>query len=292
MANPNKPTRQNPSKNGRSGIPTERLALRFQLDPADDPTAAQAGEFSGYAAVFNEMVDAFVPTVFEPGSFAKTIKESGDRVRLLWQHDRYEPIGKILELREDEKGLHIRAKLSDTSRGRDALALLRDAALDEMSVGIDPIRWEMEQDENDPRAEPTRRLQEVRLPEISLVTFGAAGEPASVDEVHEQQTTTPDPDNPQPNSDPTLAHAVETAAAKARLELHAGEVLSETDLPIVTDAIAALQDLIQAAEPPESDEQNAAQPLALTATWMDLHLAELKQAEALDAKAHSRRTQA
>lgn len=123
-------------------------------------------EFEGIACAFNVRSEGGGrPTVFKPGAFAKTLKEQGARVKVLWQHDTSEPLGRPLWIRETDAGLLFRARLDDTSRGRDALKLLRSGTLNEISVGIDVIK---SRDSGD-----VREIVEARLWEFSLVTFGA-----------------------------------------------------------------------------------------------------------------------
>ncbi len=123
-------------------------------------------EFEGIACAFNVRSEGGGrPTVFRQGAFSKTLKEQGARVKVLWQHDASEPLGKPLWIRETEAGLLFRARLDDTSRGRDALKLLRSGTLNEISVGIDVIK---SRDSGD-----VREIVEARLWEFSLVTFGA-----------------------------------------------------------------------------------------------------------------------
>jgi hypothetical protein len=55
---------------------------------------------------------------------------------LLWQHDPARPIGRVLALSEDTKGLRMVAGVSPDCRdGVDALALLRSGAVDGLSFG-------------------------------------------------------------------------------------------------------------------------------------------------------------
>ncbi len=57
-------------------------------------------------------------------------------VPLLWQHDPARPIGKVLSLTEDARGLKMVAGVSPDCRdGEDALALLRSGAIDGLSIG-------------------------------------------------------------------------------------------------------------------------------------------------------------
>jgi len=126
--------------------------------------------FRGVASVFGGIVDAWLPTIIHRGAFTKTLQESARGVKILWQHNADEPIGLPSTLFEGEEGLVIQGDVSRTQRGRDALILLRDKVIDSMSIGFDTIKETTEQ-----QADGTsiRHIHEVRLWEISLVTFGA-----------------------------------------------------------------------------------------------------------------------
>lgn len=102
------------------------------------------------------------------GAYAKTIAERGpagaNRIKFLWQHDVWEPIGAPRELFETDDTLRAVTKVAPTQRGRDALILYEEQVLNEHSVGIDVLRRD-EQDQ--------ARILEVRLWEGSVVTWGA-----------------------------------------------------------------------------------------------------------------------
>lgn len=174
----------------KKGQAPEREAFRAKFQLVD--TNLEQGTFRGYASVFGSEVDTWPRTVVDKGAFAKTLAEGMGRIRLLYQHDPYSLIGKPVEMREDDKGLFIVGKISDTQMGKDVLSLMRDGVLEEMSIGFDPIRWEMVPDAD---AKPgqmdavVRHLKEVRLWEVSLVTF-AADPMAQVYAVHALQTAT------------------------------------------------------------------------------------------------------
>jgi HK97 family phage prohead protease len=117
----------------------------------------------GYCAYFNN-VDSH-GDIIERGAFAKTIKENQNRIKVLWQHDIDEPIGKPIFMEEDSKGLYVRAKISMTEDGRDAMILMKDGVVDEMSIGYDVIKDEYKG--------KNRILKEIRLWEFSPVTFAS-----------------------------------------------------------------------------------------------------------------------
>jgi HK97 family phage prohead protease len=134
-------------------------SLSFKLlgVPDDD------GKFEGYASVF-DVVDLGMDVV-APGAFRRSL-DSGRNVKLLWQHDMASPIGVWEEIKEDEKGLFVRGRLlTDVQQGREANALMRAGAIDSMSIGFKTIEAVAEGNGS------VRRLTEVELFEISLVTF-------------------------------------------------------------------------------------------------------------------------
>ncbi|WP_083533093.1 HK97 family phage prohead protease [Bosea sp. WAO] len=123
------------------------------------------GAFEGYASLFR--IADLGKDVVEPGAFRESLARRGPGgVKLLWQHDPTEPIGRWIELREDTRGLHVRGRLSlAVARAREIHALMRDGAIDGLSIG-----FRSERARNDPRT-GLRRLEKVDLWEISLVTF-------------------------------------------------------------------------------------------------------------------------
>jgi HK97 family phage prohead protease len=103
--------------------------------------------------------------VIAKGAYQKTIKENGERVRYLYQHDMTQPIGKMKELYEDEKGLMFVAEIPKTTLGMDVLELIKGGVITENSVGILPLQKQMKDD--------YREITEVKLYEISAVTLAA-----------------------------------------------------------------------------------------------------------------------
>src|SRR5207253_1021972 len=69
-------------------------------------------------------------------------------------------------LREDTAGLYMEARVSKTAPGDEVLELVRDGALDALSVGFQPVQ---DRQADDGTVERT----EVKLREISVVTMGA-----------------------------------------------------------------------------------------------------------------------
>lgn len=117
--------------------------------------------FKGYASTYD--LDQGGDIIVR-GAFAKTLSEKAGRVKVLWQHEASSPIGKPIMMREDDQGLYVEAKLSDTTLGRDAMTLLEDGVIDSMSIGY--IAKEADYNEDG-----VRIIKEVDLYEFSLVSY-------------------------------------------------------------------------------------------------------------------------
>jgi HK97 family phage prohead protease len=122
-------------------------------------------EFEGYASLFNVADGA--GDIVAPGAYARSLRRRPPpRVRLLYQHFAHEPIGVWEEIREDPRGLYVRGRLTeDVTRAREVGELIRDGALDGLSIGFRAIRAK-----RDART-GLRTLLEIELWEISIVTF-------------------------------------------------------------------------------------------------------------------------
>jgi Escherichia/Staphylococcus phage prohead protease len=121
-------------------------------------------EFEGYASLFG--VPDSSGDIVAPGAFAQSLRLRGPRrVRMLYQHSAHEPLGVWLAIREDSAGLHVKGRVSDIERGRDVLRLIRDGALDGLSIGFQTKRARRD------AATGLRTLLEIELWEVSVVTF-------------------------------------------------------------------------------------------------------------------------
>lgn len=123
----------------------------------------------GYGAYFGN-VDSY-GDVIRAGAFANFLaSDDVKRIKLCWQHNFDDVIGVIEEMKEDERGLWFRAKISNTMLGKDAATLIEDGALNEFSIGYGVKAAEYPED----RASGIDRiLTDVYLYEISLVSRAA-----------------------------------------------------------------------------------------------------------------------
>ena len=148
-------------------IGRQPAALAREIKLLAEPIAAitEEGVFEGYASLFGQ-ADLGKDTVVR-GAFAASLNRRGaGGVRMLWQHDAGEPIGRWLAVDEDARGLRVRGKLNlAVERARDIHALMREGAVDGLSIGFRVERARAE------RPTGLRRLEKLDLWEISVVTF-------------------------------------------------------------------------------------------------------------------------
>ena len=123
--------------------------------------SGETREVSGYVATYD--LDLGNDRVSK-GAFTKTLA-SGHRVRFLYGHDARQILGTTEELREDDKGLFGRFRISRTQLGDDVHTLLKDGALDSFSIGFLPDEYELD------KKSGARTLSAISLLECSLVAL-------------------------------------------------------------------------------------------------------------------------
>lgn len=131
----------------------------------------------GIAVPFGQIIDTWDgQETFDPDC----VFDDVDSAKLGYEHG--ETIGRITNAEPREDGLHITARISDTQRGRDAVALLRDGALDSLSVGFIPIESETDK-------QGITHRKRVRLLETSVVSWPAYEAAKITGQRNAQQTT-------------------------------------------------------------------------------------------------------
>lgn len=148
------------------------LRRQYKADVEIVPDASDDRLIKGYTSIFG-VTDSYGDIV-EQGAFDRTLNtpEERDRVVVLWQHNAQTPIGLPTVMREDSKGLYVEARISKTAAGNDALELIRDRVVKELSIGFDLRRFEVTDDKTDD-GWPIWILKDVLLREWSPVTWGA-----------------------------------------------------------------------------------------------------------------------
>ncbi len=140
--------------------------------------------FEGYAAVFNSPThitdrDGEYDEQISPGAFARTLRSGAPK--FMFDHGKHPvvgnlPIGKIVDIREDAKGLYVKARMSDNWLVQPVRDAIRDRAIDGMSFrfSIPPggDRWES-------RGAGKGRLRTLR--DVDVVELGPVVSPAYAD---------------------------------------------------------------------------------------------------------------
>jgi HK97 family phage prohead protease len=99
---------------------------------------------------------------FERGSLPIT----GKKPKLLKYHDSEQPVGVVTGRLDSEEGMLFTARISATSEGNDMLELIKDEAVDSVSVGVDVV--DASYDDNG-----TMIIKKANWVELSLVTAPA-----------------------------------------------------------------------------------------------------------------------
>lgn len=138
-----------------------KLEVPFELKAVDD-----AGNFEGYAAVFNN-VD-LGDDVILPGAFTRVKATRGGKLKLALYHDLTRLVG-AADYTQDDHGLFLKGRVNlAVSYARDAYELMKAEILDSMSIGFNTIKADFE----DRAGRRVRIIKEAELWEASFVPFG------------------------------------------------------------------------------------------------------------------------
>lgn len=134
--------------------------FRIKAEDEDD----KYGYISGYASTFGN-VDSVGDKVAK-GAFAISIATK--MPKMLWQHDRWQPIGSWTDAKEDDYGLWVQGRILKTvPQGLTAFNLLKEEAISGLSIGYRVQDYEYDNDTG------IYTLKQVNLLEVSVVTFPA-----------------------------------------------------------------------------------------------------------------------
>ena len=131
---------------------------------------AKQGIVSGYFSAFG-MVDSD-GDIMMPGAFKRSIQDWGPeakgRVKHLLNHDPSQPLGKIMELKEDGYGLFYRSQIGTHKLGQDFIKMVESDLIGEHSIGFRILREQ--------KAAEANEIHEVMLYEGSSLTAWGANE--------------------------------------------------------------------------------------------------------------------
>jgi len=149
--------------------------LMVDIDTKSDETNLDAGEFIGYAAVFNNK-DSH-GDVIRPGAFLKSLAgygENGAGIPAYWSHRMDDPmmnIGHTKSAVEDDRGLRVHVKLDlENPNGKQTHKLIKEGRVKMMSFAytVKDYAW----GESDDLGEYFE-LKELDIHEVSVVPVGA-----------------------------------------------------------------------------------------------------------------------
>ena len=123
------------------------------------------GEFTGYAAIYGN-VDHGRDRI-EAGAFDACVKKRGAAgIKLLNQHRPDQPIGVLISVESDAKGLKVTGQLLlGIARAWEVWTLMRAGALDSMSIGYALSEKDVK------FVDGIRNIKRVDVREVSIVTF-------------------------------------------------------------------------------------------------------------------------
>ncbi len=144
------------------------LLTKVSASPLEVKAGAVGGTIEGYGSIFGN-VDSYGEMVM-PGAFTASLvaaRQKGRKVKMLWQHDPDRPIGVWDDLAEDSKGLYVKGRIliESSAQAKEAHALIREGALDGLSIGYRLLESELHPD--------MLQLTKIDLKEVSTVTFAA-----------------------------------------------------------------------------------------------------------------------
>lgn len=142
-------------------MPLEYKSIPFEVKEIV-PVADGGWEIAGYASTFGGEPDSYGDVIVR-GAFADSI--ASRPTKFLYEH--FEPIGKQLEIREDDKGLFGRWSIVDTQVGTDAYKLAKGGVLDSLSIGYRTV------EADDYTADGVRLIRKIDLYEVSCVAVPA-----------------------------------------------------------------------------------------------------------------------
>lgn len=184
-------------------------------------TDAEKREVSGIAVPYE--------TVSNGEMFARESVSLDPEAKLMWQHDQHEPIGKIVDGRHTPDGFEIRATISDTARGRDAITLLEDGVINRFSVGFIMRDSKIAEDR-------TRVVTDAYVREVSLVSFpwyeGATVTEVRDDSESEVPTSAPNKEEQVEEMTPTASDLAEVREAITMVERELATI-AKADVPSV-----------------------------------------------------------
>jgi HK97 family phage major capsid protein/HK97 family phage prohead protease len=188
-----------------------KITMPVTITASDAETRIIAGRIVQWDAEGNTSAGR---TKFLPNSI-----EFGKNTKLVLEHNRTKPLGKLVEWSQDETGITASFKIAKTTAGNDALEEAATGLRSDFSVGVEVDAWD--------NKNGVMAISASKLIEVSLVTDGAIPG-AEVEKVAATETqgqaaseSTPEPQIEEPKTEgddlvsETVSEAVSTEAVEA-----------------------------------------------------------------------------
>jgi len=188
-----------------------KITMPVTVTASDAETRIIAGRIVQWDAEGNTSAGR---TKFLPNSI-----EFGKNTKLVLEHNRTKPLGKLVEWSQDDTGITASFKIAKTTAGNDALEEAATGLRSDFSVGVEVDAWD--------NKDGVMAISASKLIEVSLVTDGAIPG-AEVEKVAATETqgqaaseSTPEPQIEEPKTEgddlvsETVSEAVSTEAVEA-----------------------------------------------------------------------------
>ena len=183
-------------------------------------------------------------TKFLPNSI-----QFGKNTKLVLEHNRTKPLGKLVECSQDESGITASFKIAKTTAGNDALEGAATGLRSDFSVGVDVQAWD--------NKDGVMAISASNLVEVSLVTDGAipgaevakvAAVENEVSETTQEETqSTTEGEQVSDTTVPEVAPAAETVeAAKVEVKAATAPYISTTVRNPIVDKASYLEHSVRA----------------------------------------------
>jgi HK97 family phage prohead protease len=145
------------------------IASQVTIDAAAGETGRR--EITGIAVPYGvaATVSDGTSVIFQPGS----LPVEGKAPRLFMYHDASMPVGIVTERVDTPEGMLFTAKISASSDGQNAMIMLQEKVIDQVSVGVNPLKFSYDE-------AGTMIIESASWQELSLVPIGAFGDMANI----------------------------------------------------------------------------------------------------------------
>jgi hypothetical protein len=154
-------------------------------------------------------------------------------------HDASQPVGVVTERVDTPEGMLFTAKISATSLGNDALVMAGDGTIDQVSVGINPVKFSYDED-------GTMVIESAIWQELSLVPIGAFGDFAQITKVaasiHQPEEEISNNEEQEPQQENPMSESVAAPVIEATIPTASLPAVPKRkfDLPTPGEYMAAM----------------------------------------------------